>query len=80
MHDLSLSGCVDNLGQLSKNSPPNAWEVGWILWHYTDDTHFYSFTLQTNGWVLGKEDPSYPGTQRFLATGSSPKATIGVPY
>src|SRR5260370_42046022 len=51
---------------------PNAWEVGWILWHYTNDQHFYYVILKPNGWELGKEDPSYRGDQRYLATGTHP--------
>lgn len=51
---------------------PNAWEVGWLLWHYVNDQHFYYIILKPNGWELGKEDPSYPGNQRFLATGTNP--------
>jgi hypothetical protein len=56
--------------QLRTGSAPNPWEVGWVLWHYTDNTHFYYVLLKPNGWELGKEDPAYPGAQRFLATGS----------
>jgi hypothetical protein len=51
---------------------PNPWEVGWILWHYLSDQHFYYVALKPNGWELGKEDPAYPGNQRFLATGADP--------
>jgi YD repeat-containing protein len=51
---------------------PNAWEVGWILWHYVNDQHFYYIALKPNGWELGKADPDYPGHQRFLATGTYP--------
>ena len=51
---------------------PNAWEVGWLLWHYADDAHFYYIALKPNGWELGKADPAYPGQQRFLATGTRP--------
>lgn len=61
-------------------SPPNAWEVAWVIWNYTDDTHFYYFVAKPNGWELGKEDPAYPGAQRFLATGSSPTFPIGKFY
>lgn len=50
----------------------NPWEAGWVLWHYTGNTRFYYFVLKPNGWELGKADPSYPGAQRFLATGSTP--------
>jgi hypothetical protein len=48
---------------------PNPWERGWVLWHYTDPSHFYYLLLKTDGWEIGKEDPAYPGSQRFLATG-----------
>ncbi|MEV6212889.1 family 16 glycoside hydrolase [Kitasatospora sp. NPDC051914] len=48
---------------------PNSWEVAWVLWHYTDPQHFYYLALKPTGWELGKEDPAYPGSQRFLATG-----------
>lgn len=51
---------------------PNPWEVGWILWHYTSDQHFYYIALKPNGWELGKADPGYPGEQRFLATAAHP--------
>lgn len=48
---------------------PNPWEVGWVLWHYTDPKQFYYMILKPSGWELGKEDPAYPGAQRFLAGG-----------
>lgn len=51
---------------------PNPWEVGWLLWHYANDQHFYYIALKPNGWELGKADPDYPGHQRFLATGTHP--------
>ncbi len=63
--------------QLRKGSPANPWEVGWIIWNYADRRHFYYFVLKPNGWELGKEDPAYPGGQRFLATGSRPVFPIG---
>jgi Domain of Unknown Function (DUF1080) len=66
--------------QLRTGSSPNPWEVAWVLWNYTDDTHFYYFTPKPNGWELGKEDPAYPGAQRYLATGSSPAFPIGQWY
>ena len=55
--------------QLRTGTAPNPWEVGWTLWHQTDNTHFYYFILKPNGWELGKADPAYAGAQRFLATG-----------
>jgi hypothetical protein len=59
---------------------PNPWEMAWVLWHYTDDVHFYYVVLKTNGWELGKEDPAYRGNQRFLLTQSYPKFQTGVWY
>lgn len=52
---------------------PNPWEVGWILWNYRDDDHFYALALKPNGWELSKQDPDYPGKQRFLASGRLPR-------
>ena len=59
---------------------PRPWEVGWVVWHYTDNDHFYYFIPKTNGWELGKRDPAYIGGQRFLATGTSPTFPIGQQY
>jgi Domain of Unknown Function (DUF1080) len=78
--DFTLQVSAATTGQLRVNDPPNAWEVGWVLWHYTDDSHFYYFVAKPNGWELGKEDPAYPGAQRFLATGTSPSFPIGAWY
>jgi hypothetical protein len=63
-------------GQL-RPAAPNPWETGWVVWSYADNTHFSYFVLKPNGWELGKADPAYPGAQRFLATGESPRLTIG---
>lgn len=70
-HDFTAEIRVRTNRQL-RRPHPNPWEVGWILWHYLNDQHFYYIILKPNGWELGKEDPSYPGDQRFLATGTSP--------
>ncbi|WP_369069722.1 calcium-binding protein [Kineococcus terrestris] len=58
---------------------PNPWEVGWVLWAYSDHDRAYYFTLKPNGWELGKLDPRFEGGQRFLATGGAP-AEEGVPH
>ncbi len=50
----------------------NPWEVGWVVWHYDTNRHFYYFALKPNGWELGKVDPKFEGGQRFLATGERP--------
>jgi hypothetical protein len=78
--DVDLAVSLLTARQLRSGSLPNAWEVGWVLWNYSDNTHFYYFVPKPNGWELGKEDPAYPGAQRFLATGSSPQFPIGQWY
>jgi hypothetical protein len=75
--DTDLTVRTRTVRQLRLGSAPNAWEVAWTLWHYTDDTHFYYLALKPNGWELGKEDPAYPGAQRYLRTGSSPTFAVG---
>lgn len=77
--DFDTTVTMNTVQQLRTGSTPNPWEVAWLAWHYTDNDHFYYFTLKPNGWELGKRDPSYPGGQRFLATGSTPTLTIGSP-
>ena len=73
--NLDLSLKMKTVKQL-RTSNPNAWETAWVMWNYTDNTHFYYMILKPNGWELGKGDPAYPGAQRFLATGSSPTYPI----
>ncbi len=63
--------------QLRTGSNPNPWETGWVLWHFSDNEHFYYLALKPNGWELGKEDPAFPDDQRFLATGSAPAFPVG---
>jgi hypothetical protein len=74
--DFELTARMKTVRQLRERGP-NAWEVGWVVWNYTDDDHFYYLTLKPNGWELGKADPAYPGAQRFLATGSDRTFPIG---
>jgi 3-keto-disaccharide hydrolase len=71
MRDFTLEIWIRTNRQL-RQPQPNPWEVGWLLWHYSDDEHFYYVALKPNGWELGKADPGYPGNQRFLATGTRP--------
>ncbi len=59
---------------------PNPWEVGWVTWHYTSNDHFYALTLAPIGWTLSKQDPSHRGSERFLATGTSPRFPVGVDH
>jgi len=71
---------ISTVKQLRTGSTPNAWEVAWVVWNYTDNDHFYYFIPKPNGWELGKRDPAYPGGQRFLATGSNIKFPIRKNY
>lgn len=75
--DVRLRARVALDEQLRENSAPNPWESGWLVTRYQDPAHFYYLALKTNGWELGKRDPDYPGGQRFLATGSTPRAKVG---
>jgi hypothetical protein len=74
--DTDLTVRVRTVKQL-RLPTPNSWEVAWTLWHYSDDAHFYYLALKPNGWELGKEDPAYPGAQRYLRTSSSPRFAVG---
>jgi len=76
MTDFNVSVKVKTVQQL-RTPTPNAWETAWVIWRFTDNDHFYYFTLKTNGWELGKRDPAYPGGQRFLQTGALPKVILG---
>jgi hypothetical protein len=59
---------------------PHPWEVGWVVWHYTSQHSFYALTLEPTGWLLSKQDPAYPGGERFLASGRTPRFRVGVPH
>lgn len=76
----SFSTSVLTSSQLRRGSAPNPWEVAWLLWCYTDDLHFYALALKPNGWELSKEDPAYPGAQRFLASADEPSFPTGTSY
>jgi len=78
--DVTVQADMTTTRQLRTGSAPNAWEVGWLMWRFTDAQHFYYFAPKPNGWELGKADPAYPGSQRFLATGSSPQFPLGSWY
>jgi len=70
-------------GQQLRTGPaghPKPWEVAWVLWHYTSDDRFYALTLEPTGWELSKQDPSYPGGERFLASGLVPRFPAGSSY
>src|SRR5699024_10353258 len=66
--------------QQIRHGTPNPWEVGWVLWNYSDTDHFYALALKPNGWEITKQDPAYRGGQRFLHTGSKPAFPFGRDY
>ena len=66
---------VRTVQQLRQGSPPNPWEVGWVLWDFHASTDsFYGVILKPNGWELVKEAN---GTESFIATGSARTFPIG---
>jgi hypothetical protein len=74
--DVAISVRLKTERQLRRPNP-RAWEVGWVLWHYTGAGRFYALALKPTGWELSKQDPRYPGGQRFLASGRTPVFPVG---
>lgn len=63
-----------------RDGEPNVWEVGWVLWNYNDNDRFYAVALKPNGWEISKQDPAYPGKQRFIASGDDRTFPVGQDY
>jgi len=78
-HDVDFSVTVRTTAQL-RQPEANPWEVGWVLWRYTDNRHFYSFIVKPNGWELAKQDGAYNGSQRFLAVSYASSYPVGQAY
>ncbi len=68
---------VATVAQLRQGSPANVWEVGWVIWNYADNDHFWYLAVKPNGWEIGRRDPSGAGGQVFVATGSTPSTPVG---
>lgn len=84
---ITTSPCLDPTFEITvrteaqvRAGAPNAWEVGWVLWNFRDDDHFYAVALKPNGWEISKQDPAYPQSQRFLATGTDRLFPVGHDY
>lgn len=64
-------------------SPPNVWEVGWVLWDYLDVNHFYGLVVKPSGWEIEKEwcNPQVNPCQaeQFLSVGPLPSVEPGTP-
>lgn len=80
--DFVATARVQTIRQLRRGAAgsPNPWEVGWVVWHYTSPQHFYALTLESTGWLLSKQDPAYPGNERFLASGKLPHFPVGATH
>ncbi|WP_114907211.1 calcium-binding protein [Ornithinimicrobium murale] len=78
--DTTLAITARTESQLRQGEEPNPWEVAWVLWNYQDNEHFYAVALKPGGWEITKQDPAFPGNQRFLLTGTEPSFPIGVDY
>jgi hypothetical protein len=75
--DFEMRVQIKTIRQLRTPSP-NAWEAAWVLWHLTDPDHLYYFVLKTNGWELGKRDPTPPRIQKILKDGrGTPSLSLG---
>ena len=77
--DFAVTLRVRTVRQLRQGAAgqPHPWEVGWVVWHYSSNQRFYALTLEADGWVLSKQDPAYPGGERFLASAPTPRFRIG---
>ena len=80
--DFTATVRVRTVEQLRRGAAgsPKPWNVGWVVWHYTSDSRFYALTLEPTGWELSKQDPAYPGGERFLASGLAPTFRVGSAY
>ena len=77
--DLRAQATITTLAQ-HRAETPNPWEVGWFVWHYTGRSAFYAVVLKPTGWEISKQDPAYPGAQRFLASGTNPTFPVGTAH
>ena len=77
--DFAVTLRVRTLRQVRRGpaGQPHPWEVAWVVWHYSSNQRFYALTLEAGGWALSKQDPGYPGGERFLASAPTPRFRIG---
>jgi hypothetical protein len=73
--DQTFSFVTTTLEQLRIGSPPNPWEVAWVMFRFRDLENYYYFILKPNGYELGKKQGS--DEQIFLATGTWPQLALG---
>lgn len=70
-----LEADVRTRRQLRQNSPPNTWEVGWVVWGYEDDDNMHYFAPKTNGWEIGRV---VGGRQEILYADEDVRFDIGI--
>ena len=75
--DVDLQASVTTVAQLRTGTPPNPWEVGWLLWNFVDNNHAWYLAVKTNGWEIGRRDPSGAGGQVYITTGNLPATPVG---
>lgn len=78
--DPQVLTATTSTAQQLRQGEPNPWEVGWLLWNYKDPARFYALVLKPNGWEVSKQDAAYPGSQRFLASGSDRVFEVGTSH
>jgi hypothetical protein len=76
-HDYTFAARMSLQQQLRKNSAPNEWETGWLLFRYMDGARSYYLIHKTNGIELGKLVPPRGEGQVFLVTKPRPRAVPG---
>jgi hypothetical protein len=76
--DFDLTLDMMTVSQLRKDKP-NPWETAWIVWHFTDNFHWYAFQLKTNGIQLEKKDNDVKddAAEIFLQTKQSNAFKLG---
>jgi hypothetical protein len=75
--DVDIYLKVKTVQQLRQNSPPNPWEVAWVMWRYQDDWHHYYFIFKPNGIELGKkQNDERADEQVFLFTANEPQLAM----
>jgi len=75
--DYSFTVRMNTQQQLRQNSPPNAWETGWLFFRYQGEDRSYYVAHKTNGLELGKLVPPAGTGQIFLVTSPDPPAQLG---
>jgi hypothetical protein len=71
--DFTLDTNIRTVKQLRQITTPNPWEVGQLLFRYTNDANYYVFILKTNGFEFNRV---YGGVEKYLVNKTTPKLTM----